>query len=188
MQFKPPNCPALIKAAQQNETQAGVSLAMAVKNMNVTLTALNKMVADSKAAQVTESTKYQAALTLYNKAMNAHDAATTMLQNDQNKLKNVKNECAQPVHPPNCQQLVAAATAAIANDTASVAATAKTMMDDNSSAITEKGVLDAATAAYWNAVSAKNTTVAQLQANLTAAIAFQKDATEWYEEIVVECQ
>lgn len=50
--YKPPNCPQLIKAAQDNETQAGVALAMAVKNMNETLTALNKMVADAKQNQV----------------------------------------------------------------------------------------------------------------------------------------
>ena len=59
--------------------------------MNETLTALNKMVADSKSAQGVEDKKYQAALTLYNTAMNQHDKATTNLQDDNNKMKNNKN-------------------------------------------------------------------------------------------------
>ena len=107
VQGKPPNCPQLLAAAETKMTAASTALKAANDNMNSTLPHLDAIVAAARQNQTTHDTAYNAALNTYNDAVAQHNKAQDQYNLDNASLVNIQKECAQPIKPPNCAQLIA---------------------------------------------------------------------------------
>ena len=113
---KPPNCPQLLAAAQAKVTAAGKALDAATAKMNSTLPALTEMVTMAHTNETNHDDAYNKAMAAYNEAITEQAKAVDQYNLDRDRLSNIKNECAQPVKPPNCAKLVADATKQLATD------------------------------------------------------------------------
>ena len=169
-------------------TKTATALKAANANMNATLPHLDAIVDASRANQTKYDQAYNAALTLYNSATSQHEKAQDQYNLDNGSLVNIQKECAQPIKPPNCAQLIADAKKQIATDSSNLENTQEAIKVAQTKLSSAKVDLADATALYWAAVKDKSNAVAALQLAINTAITNQQQAVEQYEEVVAECK
>jgi len=185
---KPPNCPALLAAAQQQIAAAEANLTAAKLNLNTTEQTLDQEIAAATTAHNDANSADVQATNVYNQAVNSQRAAQNALNLDTNKLNAIKTTCSQPVHPPTCGQLISDAQALVASATTTLAQASAAVQQTYQQKLVADGALVTATTALQNANDHKAAEVKILVAQLNAAIAGTRQATINYETIAAECQ
>ena len=130
---------------------------------------------------------YNVALNTYNAAVNANSQAQNSLQQDTDSLTATETSCQQPVHAPNCPQLIDAAKEKVVEAQGTLTRTTSVMADAKTKSDTASDELDTATDNLNNAIANKQKEVKDLQQTINDAIASKNSAVENYAEVAAEC-